>query len=49
MQHQTEAKSDPQRILDDASSILGDGSEESELFLVAPRGKHLLNLTAVPN
>ena len=35
MQHQTEAKSDPQRILDDASSILDDGSEESEYLTIS--------------
>ena len=35
MQHQTEAESDPQRILDDASSILDDGSEESEYFTIS--------------
>ena len=35
MQHQTEAESDPQKILDDASSILDDGSEESEYFTIS--------------
>ena len=35
MQHQTEAESDPQKILDGASSILDDGSEESEYFTIS--------------
>ena len=35
MQHQTEAESDPQKILDGARSILDDGSEESEYFTIS--------------
>ena len=35
MQHQTEAESEPQKILDDTSSTLDDGSEESEYFTIS--------------